>query len=210
MKAPLAIIKFIAKSALNAVSGGVGGDFLDMCHDIWSSWGKDRNAQQRKADVEALVQAQPEDVNQQVKDVVREVAGDRPADVQLQLEAYLNQVPEVARRSLSRHGAPLGRTVPPSMPLTKANDLAAVLPRFKPGKENSPAGRLRKGVRLAWRVRNPGRAPGDGQRRAARGKVPVRAASSSRFQRGACRCGPPTNRPGRLADPPEPSRCAAG
>src|SRR5436305_665176 len=129
MRAPFILLKLVAKSALNAVSGGVGGDFLDMCHDIWSGWGKDRSAQQRKADVEALVQAQPEYVKQQVKETIRELAADQPADIQLQLESYLNQIPAVARRSLSRRDDPQGRTVPPSIPLTKAEDLVAVLPR---------------------------------------------------------------------------------
>jgi formylglycine-generating enzyme required for sulfatase activity/tetratricopeptide (TPR) repeat protein len=131
-----ALLKFVAKSALNVVTGGFGGDFLEMCQDIWSNWGKGRSEQQRKADLEALVQAPPAEVQRQVREVVREVAKDQSPQVQFQLESYLNQVPTATRQSLRRRDDPHGRTVPPSMPLTKAEDLATVLPRlprFKPG-----------------------------------------------------------------------------
>src|SRR5213080_3674048 len=98
MQAPLSLLKFVAKAALNAVGFGVAGDFAmevlpQMSRDVWGGWGKDRSEDQRKADVQALVQAPPAEVRQQAKEVVREVAADRPAEVQLQLETYLNQLP---------------------------------------------------------------------------------------------------------------------
>src|SRR5262245_30487929 len=130
MSAPFALLTFVAKPAPTVVTGGFGGGFLDICRDSWSGWRNDRSSpRERKADVEVLVQASPDEVQQQVKEVVQEVAKDRP-EVQLQLVSYLNQIPSVARRSLSRRDDPSGRTVPPSMPLTKAEDLAAVLPRL--------------------------------------------------------------------------------
>ncbi|MBI1917418.1 MAG: tetratricopeptide repeat protein, partial [Planctomycetes bacterium] len=142
MRAPFVLLKFVAKSALNAVGFGVAGDFAmevlpQMSRDIWGGWAKDRNEAERKADVQALVEAPSDEVKQQVKEVVRVVAGDKPADVQLQLETYLNQVPSVARQSLRRRDDPRGRTIPPGMSLQRPDDLLPFLPprlpRFKPG-----------------------------------------------------------------------------
>jgi tetratricopeptide (TPR) repeat protein len=142
MLAPLALLKFVARATLNAIGGGVGGDFAvevlpDIARDVWRWWGKDRSEAERKADVHALVQAPAGDVQQQVKEIVREVAGDRPPDERLTLETYLKEIPSVARQSLRRRDDPRGVTVPANMPLQKAEDLLPFLPqrlpRFKPG-----------------------------------------------------------------------------
>src|SRR4051794_28386117 len=119
MQTPLALLKFVAKAALNAVGFGVAGDFAmdvlpQMSRDIWGSWAKDRNEAERKADVQALVEARPDEVKQHVKEAVREVAGDQPSTVQLQLETYLCQVPTVVQKSLRRRDDPSGSTIPPS------------------------------------------------------------------------------------------------
>jgi serine/threonine protein kinase len=136
-----------------------------MCHEIWSNWGRSRNDQQRKADLEALVQAPPAEVQQQARLVVREVAANQPPAIQFQLESYLNQVPPATRRSLRRREDPRGRTVPPNLPLTRAEDLAAVLPRlsrFKPGDRPLPgvSWELERllgtgGFGEVWKARNP-------------------------------------------------------
>lgn len=136
------VAKAVAKAGLNAVSGGVGGNFAvevlpEIARDVWAWWAKDRSEAQRKAEVQSLVQATAAEVQRQVKDVVREVAADVPADKQSQLETYLIEIPAVARRSLMRHDDPRGSTIPAHMPLQKADDLLPFLPqrlpRFKPG-----------------------------------------------------------------------------
>jgi hypothetical protein len=146
MLAGLALLKFVAKATLNAIGGGVGGDFAvevlpDLARDVWQWWGKDRSEAERKADVQALVQAPAADVQRQVREVVREVAADRPAEERLRLETYLNEIPAVARQSLRRRDDPRGVTVPAAMPLQQAEDLLPFLPRrlprFKPGERRS-------------------------------------------------------------------------
>jgi TPR repeat protein len=142
MTVSIALLKFAAKATLNAVAGGVGGDFTvevlpEIARSIWTWWAKDRTESQRKADVQALVQAPPSEVQRQVKEVVREVAGAVPLDQQLKLETYLNEMPAVARQSLMRRDDPRGSTIPSHMPLQKPDDLLPFLPRrlprFKPG-----------------------------------------------------------------------------
>lgn len=58
-----------------------------------TGWGKNRSDAERKDDVQALVQAPATEVQKQAREVVREVAGDKPAELQLRLESYLVQIP---------------------------------------------------------------------------------------------------------------------
>jgi eukaryotic-like serine/threonine-protein kinase len=145
MRSPLAFLRFVAKAVLNAIGFGVGGDFAvevlpEIAKDVWERWGKDRTEAQRRADVQALVQTPAADVQQQVKEAVREVVQEAAwavsADRQLQLETYLNEIPSVARQSLIRRDDPHGRTVPSHMSLRQPEDMLAFLPqrlpRFKP------------------------------------------------------------------------------
>jgi serine/threonine protein kinase len=170
MSVPLAFLKFVAKAALNAFGGGVVGDAVDfaadVATDVWNWWGKGRSEEERRADVEALVQAPPAEVQQQVSAVVREVAGDLPTAEQLLLETYLTQMPAVARNSLRRPHDPRGNTVPPSRGLQTSRDLIPLLPtrfpRFKPGDRPPGIGDWELvellgvgGFGEVWKARNP-------------------------------------------------------
>lgn len=142
MQAPNALLKFIGKAALNAVGGGLAGDLVidvlpEVAKDVWGWWGKKRTPKQRQADVEALVQAPPQEVQLAVAEVVEEVAAEEPIEVKQALAAYLTQVPGAIRRSLRRPADPTGRTVAPDQTARDADGLLPYLPtrlpRFKPG-----------------------------------------------------------------------------
>src|SRR5436190_8077407 len=147
MKSPLALLKFIGKGFLNAVGGGVAGDFVvdvlpEVARDVARWWRKERTPEEQRQDVEALAQAQPAEVREAVKEVVAEVAGDQPLEMQFQLERYLTQVPAAIRQSLRRPEDPSGKTVPFSHDLQQSDAilqiLPAQLPRFKVGDRPLP------------------------------------------------------------------------
>jgi hypothetical protein len=126
MEMPTALLKCIAKASLNAVGGGVAGDFVvevmpGVFRDVWGWWCQDRSDGQRRAELEVLAQAPAAEVQKVARQVAREVAEGKPADVQLRLETYLTLVPASLRRPLRRQDDPRGATVPPALSLQKAD-----------------------------------------------------------------------------------------
>jgi tetratricopeptide (TPR) repeat protein len=171
MRSPLVLLKFVAKAALNAVSGGLAGDVLfevvpEVAADAWKWWGQERSAEQRREDVQAVAQARGDEARHQVADVVREVAGDRPSTTQQALAIYLSQIPAQVRKTLRRPADPTGTTVPLELVPRQANDLLPLLPpklpRFKPGDRPLPGvdWQLEEllgvgGFGEVWKARNP-------------------------------------------------------
>jgi formylglycine-generating enzyme required for sulfatase activity len=146
MKLPLALLKIIGKAVLNAVGGGFAGDLFvdvlpDAAQEVWKWWRKDLTPEERREEVEALARAPAADVQAAVQQVVAEVAGDRPKDVQIALSLYLSQVPNAERRSLPTPADPAGVSRP-LLPLDEADDLLpllpAHLPRFRAGDRPLP------------------------------------------------------------------------
>jgi serine/threonine protein kinase len=135
-----ALVKHGARFVLNLAPGG---DVLyDIAAETWEAYLKDGGAAEAAAELESLAQAATDQMQTAVKDVVRQVASDCSEAVQEAIAAYLTQVPAAIRRSLRRPSEPSGRTVPPGHPLTRAEDLAQLLPprapRFKPGDRPLP------------------------------------------------------------------------
>jgi hypothetical protein len=142
MRTPLAFLKFAAKAALNAVGGGVAGDFAvevvpDLATDIWTWWSQGRNEAQMRAELEAVAQLSPVEAQQGAEQLVAQEMADRPEGVRKAVTGYLAQVPSAIRQSQRRPADPSGRTVARGISLRTPEDLLlflpARLPRFQPG-----------------------------------------------------------------------------
>ncbi len=112
-----------------------GEALYDIAKDALGEWKRRRQAAvDRRAELEALAQAGPAEVRQQAQAVAAAVA---PPEMQTALSDYLERLPGVVRRSLSRPEDPSGRTAPAALPLDKPEDLVPFLPprppRFRPG-----------------------------------------------------------------------------
>jgi hypothetical protein len=83
-------------------------------------------------DLQAVVQADMDQVRVEAQQIAQEVAAGRPEAEVHQVEAYLTQIPGVARQSLRRPKDPSGTTVPASLNLADPSQLASVLPRRAP------------------------------------------------------------------------------
>src|SRR5689334_21254794 len=103
--------KAIVKYCGNAVGFGIAGDLLaefgfPIVEDIWDGWGKKKNDEERRAEIEAVAQAAAKEVVQQVAEIVQEVAADQPPAFQHMLGTCLTQVPAMVRKSLRRQSDP--------------------------------------------------------------------------------------------------------
>jgi serine/threonine protein kinase len=135
-------LKFVAKAALNAVGGGVAGDFAlevlpDLARDVWNWWGKGRPEEDLRGEVQQLAQLAPDEAKRQAELVVAEEAAEQPEPVRHALTIYLSQVPASIRQSQRRPSDPSGRSLAPGLSLQKPDDLLPLLParppRFRPG-----------------------------------------------------------------------------
>jgi serine/threonine protein kinase len=142
METPFLLLRFLGKSALNAVGGGALGDVLlevvpNVAKDVWEKWMKRRDEARLRAEMQKMASASSAEVRDAVNAVVKEVAADRPAAVQQALAGFLAQVPAQIRRTQRRPSDPTGTTVPPGLRLRSAADLLPLLPtrlpRYQPG-----------------------------------------------------------------------------
>src|SRR5687767_2251423 len=113
MAAHYAFLRFVAKAALNHVGFGVAGDFAlevlpEIVKDVWSWWGKDRNPQQLRDDVQAVAALSPADVRRQVAAVIAEEAAGAPPEKREKVAIFVEQIPNAIRRSQSRPSDPTG------------------------------------------------------------------------------------------------------
>jgi formylglycine-generating enzyme required for sulfatase activity/tRNA A-37 threonylcarbamoyl transferase component Bud32 len=91
-----------------------------------------RREQQVAADVQEVVQADMAQIRAQSHRIAQDVGAGRSEDEVRQIEAYLTQIPGVARQSLRRPQDPSGTTVPASLNLADPIQLAGLLPRRPP------------------------------------------------------------------------------
>jgi tetratricopeptide (TPR) repeat protein len=168
---PMILLKLVGKAVGNAVGGGIAGDLVfeaipDIAADVYKWWSKDRNPEQRRADLQAVAQAPPAEVKEQVAAIVHEVAGDKPAAEQQALALYLSLIPGQVRKSLRRPADPQGVTVALDQVPRQAEDLVPLLPtqmpRFKPGDRPLPGVDWELdellgvgGMGEVWKAKNP-------------------------------------------------------
>jgi hypothetical protein len=124
---PLAFLQCVAKAALHAGGNLVGFGMGDIVEKVWNEWNKEKNEEERKAELQALVQMVGDEFHHQVKAVVREVAGGQPAATQESLSLKLQLLPDLICKSFSRPEDPEGRSIPPGFHLGRARDLAPLL-----------------------------------------------------------------------------------
>ncbi len=129
---PLSILNCLGKALVrqlgNAVGFGVAGDVaVGVGEEVWGEWKRDKNEQQRRDELAAIVQMAAQEFRRQVEEVVREVAAGQPEEVRRRVCRDLEGLPEKLRQSLSRPDDPSGQSVPPGLPLRQANDLALLL-----------------------------------------------------------------------------------
>src|SRR5262245_15886154 len=112
MKIPLLLLKFVGKAVGNALGGGIAGDLIfdvipEVAAEGYKWWKKDRKPEEQQADLVAVANASPEEVKEQAKQIVEEVAADKPPEVKKDLEIYLSLIPGQVRQSLRRPSDPL-------------------------------------------------------------------------------------------------------
>ena len=91
----------------------------EIANNVWDEWSKEKDAKERRAELEAVAQATGEQLADAVKEVVREVAAGASPDVREALTTYLRQVPAEIRRTLRRPSDPTGTTVPAGLVLSQ-------------------------------------------------------------------------------------------
>jgi serine/threonine protein kinase/Tfp pilus assembly protein PilF len=143
----LFFLRCVGKAVANAAGAGIAGDVLfealpEVARVAWKWWGQNRTPEQRQQDLAQVAAAPAEQVRLEAKDIVLELAADRPAEEQKALEAYLTLVPGQIRQSMRRPEDPSGATVAfelvPQNEEQVMNLLPTRLPRFKPGDRPLP------------------------------------------------------------------------
>ncbi len=139
MVKPFTLLKCIGVAVLKAAVRAIpfGEAISDLAHDVYTEWSKEKKADERRAELQAVAQAAAGEVRAQIQEIVQEIAGNQPTEIQETIKSYLHQVPSAIHQSLRRPSDPTGTTLPPSLQVLKEEDLIpflpAKLPRFKPG-----------------------------------------------------------------------------
>src|SRR4051794_37702450 len=103
MRTPLALLRFVAKASLNALGGGVAGDFAvevlpDLARDVWRWWGAGKPPEQLRDEAQAVAALPDAEARTAAEQVAAEEAADQPTEVRQRLADYLAQLPAAIRQ----------------------------------------------------------------------------------------------------------------
>lgn len=128
---PFALLKCIAQAAVKVIGNLAGFPYgsaaLALAEGALKEWKKEKAEAARKAELEAIVKMAGDEFNKQVQAVVKQVAGNKPPAVQQQITAFLERIPEQARKKFARPDDEKGLTVPPGFHLAQPSDLLPFL-----------------------------------------------------------------------------------
>lgn len=109
-----------------------GEQIYDVAANAIERYRLSQRQQQAAADLQEVVQADMQQIRVEAHQIAREVGAGRSEKEIQQIEAYLTQIPGVARQSLRRPQDPSGTTVPAFLNLADPLQLVALLPRHAP------------------------------------------------------------------------------
>jgi hypothetical protein len=140
--------KCIAQAVLHRGARGLanlvpfGGSLWDIAEEVCRRLHDQPDADVR-AEVQAVAQAEPAQVQAAVADIVLELTADQPPEVALRLASYLSRVPDAVRQSNRRPADPSGKTVAAGRTFADPREVLPLLPqglpRFQPGDRPLPA-----------------------------------------------------------------------
>lgn len=136
------LMKWMARSLVRLIPMGESAvDFATdvlptMSEEVYGWWTGNADPEERRKDLEALVQADKLEVQSAVEAAIEDAAADANVPIDTakrdKLRSYLEQVPDAIRRSMRRPEDSRGSTVPPHLAPRNANELAAILPQRPP------------------------------------------------------------------------------
>src|SRR4051794_33430777 len=96
------------KALLNAASGGVLGEALEVAEYAWEEYSRQTRERPSLAELQGLAQMPGGEGRKLAAEVAQEVAADQPDAVRQNLAVYLELIPATLRRSLRRPSDPAG------------------------------------------------------------------------------------------------------
>jgi hypothetical protein len=134
--------KAVAKHTLNTVAFGLPlGDILfETAQEAMRSWKEQAQEEQRRAELQAMAHATVQELDQQVREIVRSEFAHLPPQAQEEVAGYLKQITANYRRKCTRLGGGGVAVVAPA-DLSDARELVSLLPEIPPSFRPSPRSR---------------------------------------------------------------------
>lgn len=126
MASSFALFQCIATTGFSGE--GVVETLPELARKVWEGWGKQRTAEQRQAELAAIAQALPAEVQQASQEAAHRVSPELHEDA----VNYLNQVPASLRQAFRRSSDPSGSTVPGAWSFGRPEELLPLLPTRLP------------------------------------------------------------------------------